>query len=230
MTLALRVIGAVLCIGAAPLARTEATRLRAEADGWQQLVTLQYDAVSTSEPPPAGMLDSLLGGGADDQRRHATVDYWLGRYRDLVEQRGGSSDPDVLFVAANAAYRLARNEGRIGPEGARRLDGVLQAYADVLKLAPDYTDAAFNFEYVARLRSYLERMKPGPGVRAEDEPQGAGPIRPTDLPRGPTVHGVPGGPPVNVQVEEFEILVPRESGEEDAPPGQSRGGRLRRKG
>ena len=83
---------------------------------------------------------------------------------------------------------------------------------------------------MARLRSYLERMKPAPGANAIAEPTGAGPIPTTDLPRGPTVHGVPGGPPVNVEVEEFEILVPREAGEEEAPPGQSQGGRLRRKG
>jgi hypothetical protein len=229
MTIALRVAGALLLLAAASVARGEAGLARTEADAWQQLVTLRYDAAAAAEPP-TGVLASALGDVMQAGRRHALVGYWLGRYGELIERSSGSTDPDVLFIAANAAYRSARRAGAIGPEGAKQLDPVLQGYANVLKAAPRHTDAAFNFEYVARLRSYLERMKPGPAVQGDDERRGAGPIQTTDLPRGPTVHGIPGGPPVNVKIEEFEILIPRESGEEEAPPGEAQGGRLRRKG
>jgi hypothetical protein len=229
MTIALRVVGALLLMAAAVVARGEAGLARAEADAWQQLVTLRYDAASTAEPP-SGALASVMGDAVQAGRRHALVEYWLGRYGDLAGTAGGSTDPDVLFVSANAAYRSVRNKGTIGPEGARQLDPVLQAYANVLKASPRHTDAAFNYEYVARQRSYLERMKPGPAVPNDDEPPSAGPAPTTDLPRGPTVHGVPGGPPANVKIEEFEILIPREAGEEEAPPGEAQGGKLRRKG
>jgi hypothetical protein len=230
MTIAWRAAAALLLFGAAFLARGEAGLARAETDAWQQLVTLRYDAAATAQPPD-GALAAALGDVVQAGRRHALVEYWLGRYGDLVERGSGSTDPDVLFVAANAAYRSARRDGAIGPEGAKRLDPVLQGYANVLKAAPHHADAAFNFEYVARLRGYLERMKPGPAVKGGgEEPRGAGPIQTTDLPRGPTVHGVPGGPPVNVTIEEFEILIPRESGQEEAPPGEAQGRKLRRKG
>ena len=229
MTIAVRAIAAVLLMAAASLARSEAQLAGTEAEAWQQLVTLRYEAASTAEPP-SGALATALGDVVDAGRRHALVEYWLGRYGDLIEKGSGSTDPDVLFVAANAAYRTASREGAIGPEGAKKLDPVLQAYASVLKASPRHADAAFNFEYVARLRSYLERMKPGAGVKFDEEPRRAEPIATVDLPRGPTVHGVPGGPPANVKIEEFEVLIPRESGEEEAPPGEAQGGKLRRKG
>jgi hypothetical protein len=228
MTIGLRIVTALLFFGAASIVRNEASVAATEADAWQQLVTLRFDAAATT-PPPDGALARALGDVAQASRRHALVEYWLGRYEGLVEQSGGSTDPDVLFVAANAAYRVARDEGTIGAEGARKLDPVLQAYASVLKASPQHADAAFNLEYVARRRSYLERMKTGRGVTSDEAPRG-GRAPTVDLPRGPTVHGVPGGPPADVKVEEFEILIPRESGEEEAPPGEAQGGRLRRKG
>jgi hypothetical protein len=228
MTIGVRAVLALLSFGAAALAWTEAARERTEAGAWQQLATLRYDDAATAAPPD-GALARALGDVAQAGRRHALVEYWLGRYDDLVEHESGSTDPDVIFVAANAAYRVARDEGAIGPEGARRLDSVLQAYANVLKASPHHADAAFNYEYVARLRSYLERMKPAPGVKNDVVPRG-GPPPTTDLPRGPTIHGAPGGPPADVTVEEFEILIPRESGQEEAPPGEAQGGKLRRKG
>jgi hypothetical protein len=135
----------------------------------------------------------------------------------------------VLFAVANAAYRSATRDGAVGPEAARRLDGVMQAYAGVLKANPRHADAAYNFEYVSRLRDMLARLKPVP-LGSGDEPRGAGRIQTSDLPRGVTMHGAPGGPPVNVPMEEFEILIPREAGEQETSPGQAEGGRLRRKG
>lgn len=228
MTIGLRIVAALVLFGAAAMARSEARVAATEADAWQRLVTLRYETAATA-PPPGGALARALGDVVQAGRRLALVDYWLGRYEGLVDQSGGSTDPDVLFVAANAAYRVARDRGDIGPEGAKKLDPVLQAYANVLKASPHHADAAFNLEYVARLRSYLERMKPGRGVTSDEAPRG-GRAPSGDLPRGPTVHGVPGGPPADVKVEEFEILIPRESGEEEAPPGEAQGGRLRRKG
>jgi len=226
--IALRLTGALLLVGAAMLASREAGAARREADAWEELVTLRYERAAEAEPP-AGLLAIALGDALQARRRQAAVEYWLGEFDDLVASND-ESDPDVLFVAANAAYRAVRLRGATGPDAARQLDPVLQAYATVLKAAPSNTDAAFNFEYVARLRSELERMRPSPAAADAPARRTAQPARTSDLPRGPTIHGLPGGPPVNVPVEEFEVLIPRGSEAEEAPPGQAEGRKVRRKG
>ena len=135
MTIAVRVLGALLLFGAAVVARGEARQARGAADAWQQLATLSYDAAAI-EQPVAGILPSAMGSAADAARLSATVDYWLGRYDDLVERQGGATDPEVLFAAANAAFRAARRGQAVGPEAARQLDEVVRAYASVLRAAP----------------------------------------------------------------------------------------------
>lgn len=230
MTIAIRVIGAFLFLGGAALARNEAQLARAEADAWRQLATLHYDRASSVEMPGGGMLAGAFDDDVDAPRLQATVEYWLGRYDDLVEQQGGATNPDVLFVAANAAFRAARREQAVGPDAARQLDPVLRTYAGVLRAAPRHADAAYNLEYVARLRNRLAGMKPLPSSKDRELPRGAGPVQTTDLPPGPTVHGLPGGPPPELKTEEFEVLTPRGFEDREADPEQAPGGRVRRKG
>ena len=226
MTVIVRVVGALLLVVVGVVLRNEAARSRDEATAWQQLITLQFDSPAVTETPSEGFLASAVGSAADARLRSATVDYWLGHYDDLAERHAGAADPDVLFVAANAAFRAARRGRPVGPDAARRLDPVLQAYTNVLKATPRYPDAAFNYEYVVRLRDQLNLMKPGPvGV-----PLPARPIQTAGLPIGPTVHGVPGGPPQKGKPNEVEILRPRDVGEREAGPDQAPGGTLRRKG
>jgi hypothetical protein len=230
MTIALRVLVAVLLLGGAALARNEARLARAEAGAWQQLATLRYDA-PPPEAPPAWQVLPVSGGGTEAaHRREATVGYWLGRYDELVEQSSGDADPDVLFVAANAAFRAARRERPVGPEAARQLDAVLQAYTTVLRAQPGHADAAYNYEYVVRLRDRIAPMKPVPARKDDEGPRGAGNLRTTDLPTGATVHGWPGGPPPDIKTEEFEIITPMDFGDREAQPEQTAGGKLRRKG
>lgn len=231
MTVGFRVVGALLLAGAAIVAAGAARELRRDADQWQQLVTLHYDGASDpAAPSPGRVVGAMIIDPAAAARREVTVDYWLGRYDDIVTTKGGATDADVLFVAANAAFRAARQDRAVGPEAARRLDGVLQAYAAVLKAAPDHADAAFNFEYVSRLRDRIGVMKPAPAAKERESPRGAGPIRTPDLPSGPTVHGLPGGPPPEIKAEEFQILTPRDLGDREADPEQAPGSRMRRKG
>ena len=229
MTIAIRVLGALLFLGAAALARSEARQARADAAAWQDLATLRYDDASNVEMPDRGMVAGILGETADPAVLQATVEYWLGRYDDLVDQRSGDTDPDVQFLAANAAFRAARRDGTVGPDAAQQLDPVLRAYSAVLRAAPTHGDAAYNLEYVSRLRNRLAGMKPPPS-RERGAPRAAGPIETTDLPRGPTVHGLPGGPPPEIKTEEFEVLTPRGFEERDADPEQAPGSRMRRKG
>jgi hypothetical protein len=226
MSVAMRALGAVLLLGAAVLARNEAGRARSEAVAWQQLVTLRLDQASTAAPA-ANWLASLVGEAANDRRRQATVDYWQGRYDALTQRDSAAADPDVLFVAANAAYRVARHDHPVGPDAARRLDSVVQAYSSVLKAAPRHADAAYNLEYVARVRDQIRVMKTTPG---ENIPAGAF-VAAGEFPIGPTVHGFPGGPPRDQKPDDIQILKPREQGEREASePGQARGSTVKRKG
>jgi len=230
MTIVSRVLGALLFVGVALVARNEARATRAEAATWQQFVTLQFDAASATDAPADGWLASAVGAGTEARRRDATAEYWLGRYDEIAKREGGSTDPDVLFVAANAAFRAARRDNAVGPDAARRLDQVLQAYSSVLKATPRHPDAAYNIEYVFRLRDQLRLMKSMPADNGDPRRFG-GAISTTDLPVGPTVHGSPGGPPADKRPEEFQILTPKDRGERQSmEPGQARGGVIRRKG
>jgi hypothetical protein len=195
------------------------------------LVTLRYDTAASIEvPAKSPLIGSLAGRPADATRLETTVEYWLGRYDAVVETRGGDTDPDVLFVAANAAYRAARYGRTVGPDAARQLDPVLRAYASVLRADWRYTDAAYNLEYVSRLRNQLAGMKPAAAPPSRGLPPPPGPIETADLPAGPTVHGLPGSPPPPVKVEEFEVLKPRGFEDREADPEQAPGSRMRRKG
>jgi hypothetical protein len=212
MTIALRLLAVVLLLASAAYARTQAQHARAESAAWQQLVTLQFEPASTA---PEGQSDT----------RRATVDYWLGRYDALLAQSNAAEDPEVLFAAANGAYRAARRDGSVGAEAARRLDPVLQAYANVLRAAPRHPDAAYNLEYVAWLRDQVARMQatPASGPRPAS-------LTDTDLPGGPTVHGLPGSTPPEAKGERFEILRPKDIGERESESGQAPGRPMRRKG
>jgi hypothetical protein len=229
MSIAIRVLGALLFLAAAVLARREAGLARAEAGAWQQLATLRYDDAASIEVPEGRWLRTGAGDSVEAADLEATVEYWLGRYDDLIEERSGSSDADLLFVAANAAFRSARRDQTVGPEAARQLDPVTRAYANVLRAVPRHPDAAYNLEYVARLRNRLAGLKPQP-ARDRDVPRAARPLETSDLPRGPTVHGLPGGPPPELKMEEIEVLTPRGFEERDADPEQAPGVRVRRKG
>jgi hypothetical protein len=110
---------------------------------------------------------------------------------------------------------------------------VLQAYAAVLKASPRDLDAAYNFEFVTRVRDQAASAPPPkPGKGDAPHPMPMPPIVPAerDLPLGPTVHGRPGGPPPDVKAEDFEIIAPMEFGDREAQPEATPGGKLPRKG
>jgi len=127
----------------------------------------------------------------------------------------------------------------------QQLDGVLRAYAFVLKAGPQHADAAYNYEFVARVRdrvaSTAQAVAPKPARGEHDHRQTAmapeAPSSPVlsafasgDLPTGPTVHGRPGGPPPSVKGEDFQIKAPMDFGDREAQPQPTPGGRLPRKG
>lgn len=204
------IIAAVLAVGAW-LSWSEAKLTARLADARERLATLDL------------RVDDDL-----DRPTRTTVEYWLGRYGDVMEEANGDLDAGVLLAAANAAFRSHEREDGAGPAQVQRLDGVLQAYVAVLKAAPKHMDAAYNYEYVSRVRDQVARNA---GKLVKEMPRtAAAPRRPADLPAGPTVHGRPGGPPPDMKAEEMEVIAPMNYGDREAQPEATPGGKRERKG
>jgi hypothetical protein len=167
--------------------------------------------------------------GSETTRHRVTGDYWTGRY-DQAAAAAHDGDAHLAFLAANAAFRSSQDARNAAEGSLARLDAVLEAYAAVLKLAPDHADASYNFEFVARLRDRLAKArKPVPAGR--DAHQGARAASTAGhLPTGPTVHGRPGSTPPTRSGDEFEILTPMRFDERETQPEQSDGARPLRKG
>ena len=162
--------------------------------------------------------------GAKDGR--ATAEYWLERYDALVLERdaGGApleTDPVILLLAANAAYRATRLAPLDRDTGLARLDALVKNYGDVLRSGAGNAvieDAAYNYEFTSRMRSVLERTRNGSLPAAIDD--GA----------PPTIHGHAGGPPKSVDMNQFKIVVPKRSDERDNNPEGGQGQERIRKG
>lgn len=206
------------------------------ADAKQDIATLNHDNID-GLVPARGLSDFWPGERrlSDDIRvARATVAYWLGRYGVVAEDTGtGQADAAILLAAANASFREAQRDPRTGPAAAQKLDGVLQAYASAMKAASSgdvvAKDAAYNYEFVARLRDQVARTSQGRAAKL-------GPLTPAkpqfggDLPIGATVHGAPGAPPPDAKMEELQMIAPMEYGDREAQPLATPGARRQRKG
>ncbi len=225
------------------------------ADVHAQLATLQYAAADTigGDVEPTLALERrvpVLGPAAEADLREtrAAAGYWRADYAAIAPRRDANgviteTDPAILFLTANAAFR-ASQAATDHNEVVRRLDNVVKAYADVLK-APAAScvaglqvcesrtmDAADNYEYAIRAREAAAKAKPGasPGnaaaravLKAMDDPN-------ADLPSGPTLHGKPGGPPPAVDMNQFKIVIPKRGEERKEAPDAGKGGAKVRKG
>ena len=101
---------------------------------------------------------------ADVRKQRAMVSYWRADYASVpsneAELAADGASPDLVFLAANAAFRGAVGRRHVGQEGARDLDGALRFYTMLLKKDPEHADGSYNYEYVVRLRNTVARMKP----------------------------------------------------------------------
>lgn len=226
-TIAARVLVAALLVAGAFYSWAEAARLEATADAWHHLVALDNDVPAPPLPSrwTAWLPARLRPSAAVAAEQRATADYWLSRYDTLVRASGGDPDPAVMLTAANAAYRAARQTGEIGAVGAKQLDAVMEAYGNVLKADPTLRDAAWNFEFVARARDIVARLRPMPKGKAQPELVSLKPPPP-----GLSIHGLPGGPPPPVKTEGFETIAPMDFGDREAQPEATPGPGIKRKG
>jgi hypothetical protein len=228
---------AVLLFAAGAVCWSQAQATRRLAGAHQRLATLHYDL----DDEPEGMETILsrlpwpAGTVRDDVQRHrAIVTYWLSRYDSLTDTISGTgnpapTDPALLFVAANAAFRASAPQSVDRRSAVERLDSVIQAYADVLRKDPTYADAAFNYEFVARLRDVIAKTPPGRAARDRRAAPKAEDVS-VDLPSGPTVHGRPGGPPEGTAMSDFKTITPMRYDEREEQTDPGRGNKIRRRG
>ncbi|MGC4080862.1 MAG: hypothetical protein QM736_01765 [Vicinamibacterales bacterium] len=226
---------AVLLFAAGTLSMREARHARRLADAQQRLVTLQYTDEEGLDTD-ATVIDRLprpIGLGQGVEARHqATVSYWLARYTSLTDMVAPGSGPPVqdaqlLFLAANAAFRTSAPQSDDKKGVVSRLDGVVQAYADVLRHDPTLVDAAFNYEYVVKLRDQIAK---GPRGLKKGESKPAREDSSVDLPIGRTIHGSPGGPPESESMSDFKTVTPMRYDEREEQMDPGRGQKIQRKG
>lgn len=185
------VIAIVLVGGGAILWRSSEYERRIAA-AERDLVTLKYDDAQAGAAQPGGRLASLMPGtttGGDAESIESTAGYWRGDYDRATE------NPGAKLLAANAAFRKAREAGGSWQAVVGRLDTVVKLYAEILRENPANADAAFNYEYVVRLRAVLTARKlPVPPVDAKAA--------------GLTIHGFEGAPPEQSDMKKFKMIVP----------------------
>lgn len=158
----------------------------------RDLVTLKYADAAAAAAQPGGRLADLMPWSTaktDQKALESTAGYWTGDYDKAIE------NPDAKLLAANAAFRKAREQGGSWQAVVGRLDSVVKQYAEILRDNPNNAEAAYNYEYVVRLRAVLAQRKlPVPAYDAKIN--------------GLTIHGIEGAPPEEAEMKKFKMIVP----------------------
>jgi len=204
----------VLCLGAGRLDRDM-------AHGEQGLSALKYDeadqAFASAERyyEYASALPWVGKGPINDVRaRRSALKYFQGQYAAVASQQPDPDNIELQLIAANALYRSGRLDAKDRPKTLQAVDAGIQAYIGVLKNAKRQEDAAYNYEYLARLRNDLM--------------QGRGTFR---LPPGfADPNGSLGSILEPGDAGKFNIYVPLEKDERDKAGGAGKAGPIKRKG
>ena len=206
------------------------------ADAEQSLLTLRYGdldatyealATEAAERAPIPRLSQALVSSLRGQQ--STTRYWLGNYRRLEPARDAAgalaeTDPLMLELGANAAYRAAQHSADQGA-AVKRIDDIVRAYTDVVRVKPGDEKAAWNLEFVSRVRAQFAQSR----QPAFPEPETRGLAG--DLPLGPTLHGAPGEPPPGADMKQFKVVVPMRPDErKQLPQGASEGEPRKKRG
>jgi hypothetical protein len=204
-----------------------ATVERLVADAQQDLATLNYERAERSlveAEESIGVARWVPGFGSsvtDEVRaRRGALQYWQQKYDALLPE---GADPvaaieegslDLKLVVANAVYR--QNQGRYTDREATKqaLEESAAAYFAVLKNSAWREDAAYNYEYVIRLR--------------DEQAKGKQPPEGGDASKGEMGQG--GQPSEATSQKGFQIYIPLESqekplgGDAGKAPGKDRKG------
>ena len=183
----------LLLVGAGAILWRSSEMERRLAAAERDLVMLRYQDAAAGAATPGGRLAALMPGSArtvaDARSLTTAADYWQGKFESVAE------DPDAKLLAANASYRAMRKTGGSWQAVVGRMDTLVKDYAEILRDDPSNTEAAFNYEYIVRLRQIIAARKQ--------------PVQPADFATtGVTIHGYPGAPPEEADMKKFKMIVP----------------------
>jgi hypothetical protein len=151
----------------------------------------------------------------------AALHYWQRDYEGVLPQQNdavgavAADNIDLQLVVANAVFRKGEAQAKDRSAFMQAIDQGISAYAAVLKNADRQEDAAYNYEYLVRLRDEVDKGKRKPG--AETAMKG---------PEGAT--GTP--PKLENTMGDFKIYIPLESQERQDQGVAGKAGGLKRKG
>ena len=183
---------AVILLAAGAILWRSSEHERRLAAAERDLVTLKYAEAGAAAAQPGGRLAGLMPASrttAESKALESTAGYWGGDYDKAIE------NPDAKLLAANATYRKIRLAGGSWQAVVGRMDSVVKQYAEILRDNPANTEAAFNYEYVVRLRAVIAARKQiVPPVDARNA--------------NISIHGTAGAPPEEADMKKFKMIVP----------------------
>ena len=205
-------IAAALLAVAGVVSLRIATVERLVADAQQDLATLNYERAAQSLDEAEASIGlarwvPVFGPAVLDEvrARRGALQYWQRQYDKLLP---GGADPvaaieegslDLKLTVANAVYR--QNQGRYNAKDRdatrQALEESASAYFAVLKNSEWREDAAYNYEYVIRLR--------------DEQAKGKQPPEGGDASKGDMGQG--GQPSEATSQKGFQIYIPLESQE-----------------
>lgn len=200
----------------------------------REMVHAQQHVVSGEYDEPQAILENTeryfeyasrlpwIGNGPlnDVRARKAALHYWQRQYQAIVPEIAdpvgnvASDNTELQLVVANAMYRIGQAESKDKQTTIAALDAGINAYLTVLKNAGREEHAAYNYEYLVRLRDDIAKGR----RKTEPPPDVVGPF------------GREGGPPFVSDKNEFQIYVPLESSEADKAAGAGKAAPVKRKG
>jgi len=135
------------------------------ADAGQRLSTLQYEAAQESltgaeQDANHSRFVPFLGTDARQEirARQAAVQHWQRQY-DVVLPAGAEpvaavdeENVELQLVVANSEFRVKQTEFKDKTSTVKALEEAAAGYLTVLKNNTWHPDAAYNYEYIIRLR------------------------------------------------------------------------------
>ena len=117
----------------------------------------------------------------DVRARRAASHYWQRQYGMVASDQGDPTSAiprdnvDLQFIVANAVYRAHQSRARDRATLIEALNAGINGYLVVLRNSTRREDAAFNYEYLVRLREEIEkgRRKQDPGGGESESPLGS---------------------------------------------------------
>ena len=151
----------------------------------------------------------------------AAMYYWRGEYDRLVpanaEPLAGipEENAELRLIVANAVYRKSQPAANDRPATLRALDAAINTYVAVLRDGSGDETAAYNYEYLSRLREDIDKGRRSADLteRAKDGPAGR-----------------QGGAPPEQDQRDLKMLIPLDPAETDQATDPGKGTPIERKG